>query len=49
MVVALTVELASASAFMPGLKVLGNRWVQQRAIRVARVVELGRGFEVGRG
>lgn len=34
--------------FMPGLKVLGNRWVQQRAFRVARVVELGRGFEVGR-
>ena len=49
LVVALTVELASVSAFMPGLKVLGNRLVQQREFRVARVVEFGRGFEVGRG
>ena len=41
MVVALAVELACAVKFMPGLEVFGNRLVEQRALGVARVVELG--------
>ena len=42
-VVALAVELACAGKFMPSLEVLGNGLVQQRALRVARVVEFGFG------
>ena len=44
--VALTVELDIVSECVPGLKVLGYRRAQQRAFSLARVVELGRGFEV---
>lgn len=40
-VVALPVKLACTGEFMPGLKVFGNRLVEQRALRVARVVEFG--------
>ena len=46
--IALSVKLASAGEFMPSLKVLGNLLVQQHAFRVAQLVKLGRGFEVGR-
>ena len=46
LVVALTVELDIVNECMPGLKVLGYRWAQQPAFSLARVVELGRGFEV---
>lgn len=40
-VVALAIELTCAGEFMPGLKVFCNRLVEQRALRVARVVEFG--------
>ena len=40
-VVALAVELAGTGQLKPGLEVLGYGLVQQRALRVARVVELG--------
>ena len=40
-VVALAVELACAGKFMPSRKVLGYGLVEQRALGVARVVELG--------
>ena len=40
-VVALAVELAGAGKLKLGLKVLGYGLVQQRALGVARVVELG--------
>lgn len=43
-VVALAVELACTCEFEPGLEVLGNRFVEQRALRVVRVVE----FRLGR-
>jgi hypothetical protein len=46
-VVALAVELARAGQLKPGLVVLGYRLVQQRALGVARVVELG--FDCRRG
>ena len=39
-VVALAVELTCAGELMPGLEVLGNGLVEQRAFGVARVVEL---------
>ncbi len=42
-VVALPVELACAGQIKPGLVVLGHGLVQQRALGVARVVELGLG------
>jgi len=41
--VALAVELTCAGKFQPGLEVFGNGWVQQGALGVARVVELGFG------
>lgn len=41
--VALAVELTRAGEFMPSLEVFGNGLVQQRALRVAWVVELGLG------
>ena len=41
MVVALTVELTCAGELMPGLEVFGNGFVEQRALRVAWVVEFG--------
>ena len=40
-VVALPVKLACTGEFMLGLKVFGNRLIEQRALRVARVVEFG--------
>ena len=40
-VVALPVELAGSCQRLPDLEVLGNCWVQQGALGVARVVELG--------
>ena len=40
-VVALAVELTGTCQRVPGLEVLGYGLVQQRALRVARVVELG--------
>ena len=40
-VVALAVELACTNQLKPGLEVLGYGLVQQRALGVARVVELG--------
>ncbi len=40
-VVALAIELTCAGEFMPGLEVLGYGLVEQRALGVARVVELG--------
>jgi hypothetical protein len=40
-VVALAVELACTGEFMPSLEMFGNGLVEQRALRVARVVELG--------
>jgi hypothetical protein len=46
-VIALPVELACTDEFMPGLEVLGNGLVEQRALRVARVVELGFGTRCG--
>ena len=42
-VVSLTVKLVRAGQFKPGLEMLGNGLVQQRAFRVAGVVELGFG------
>ena len=42
-VVALAVELACADHVKPGLEVVGNRLVEQRALRVARVVDFGLG------
>ncbi len=42
-VVALPVKLACAGERVPGLKVIGNRLVEQRALGVARVVEYGFG------
>ena len=39
--VALPVKLACAGKFMPSLEVLGYGLVEQRALRVARVVEFG--------
>ena len=42
-VVTLAVELAGAGQLKPGLEVLGYGLVQQRALGVARVVELGFG------
>ena len=41
MVVALAVELACTRQRMPGLKMFGNRWVEQCALWMARVVEFG--------
>ena len=41
LVVALAVELIRAGQLKPSLEVLGNVLVQQRALRVARVVEFG--------
>jgi hypothetical protein len=38
--IALAVELAGAGKFMPSLEALGYGLVEQRALRVARVVEL---------
>ena len=40
-VVALAIELTCAGEFMPGLEMFGNGLVEQRALGVARVVELG--------
>ena len=40
-VITLTVELPGAGEIKPGLGMLGYRLVQQRALGVARVVELG--------
>ena len=40
-VVALAVKLAGTGQLKPGLEVLGNGLVEQRALGVARVVELG--------
>ena len=40
-VVALPAELARAGERVPGLEVFGNRLVEQRALWVARSVELG--------
>jgi len=40
-VVPLPVELAGTCQLTPGLEVFGNRLVEQRALGVARVVELG--------
>jgi hypothetical protein len=40
-VVAMPVELARTGQLQLGLKVLGHRLVEQRAIAVARVVALG--------
>jgi hypothetical protein len=40
-VVALAVELAGAGQLKPGLEVLGDGLVEQCALGVARVVELG--------
>ena len=40
-VVTLPIELSCAGQVKPGLQVLGNGLVQQRALGVARVVELG--------
>ena len=42
-VVALPVELAGAGQLKPGLEVLGNGLVEQRALWMARVVEFGFG------
>jgi hypothetical protein len=42
-VVVLAVELAGTGERMPGLEVVGNGFVEQRALRVARVVEFGLG------
>ena len=42
-VVALPVKLAHASEIEPGLEVFGDRLVEQRALGVTRVVELGFG------
>ncbi len=42
-VVALPIELARAGQVKPGLVVLDHRLVEQRALGVARVVELGFG------
>ena len=42
-VVALAVELTSTCQRVPGLEVFGNRLVEQRALGMARVVELGFG------
>ena len=42
-VVALAVELACTGERVPGLEVLGNGFVEQRALGVARVVEFGFG------
>ena len=41
--VALAVELTCTGELMPGLEVFGNGLVQQRALRVTRVVEFGFG------
>lgn len=41
MVITLPVKLARAGKLKPGLKVLGYRLVQQRALGVARLVEFG--------
>ena len=41
MVIALAIELTCAGEFMPGLEMFGYGLVQQRALRVARVVEFG--------
>jgi hypothetical protein len=40
-VVALAVELTGSGQLKPGLKILGNGLVEQRALGVARVVEFG--------
>jgi hypothetical protein len=40
-VVALPVELAGTGQLKPDLEVFGNGLVEQRALRVARVVEFG--------
>jgi hypothetical protein len=42
-VVALAVELTCAGEFMPGLEMFGYGLVEQSALGVARVVELGFG------
>jgi hypothetical protein len=42
-VIALPIELARTGQIKPRLIVLGNGLVQQRSLRVARVVELGLG------
>jgi hypothetical protein len=42
-VVALPIEVACIGQIKPGLVVLGDRLVQQRTLRVARVVEFGLG------
>ena len=42
-VVALAVELTCADEFMPGLEMFGYGLVEQSALGVARVVELGFG------
>ena len=39
--VALSVKLAGAGQYKPGLDVFGKRWVEQRALGMARVVEFG--------
>ena len=43
MVVALAIELTCAGELMPGLEMFGYGLVEQRALRVARVVEFGFG------
>ena len=41
MVVALAIELTGTCQLKPGLEMFGYSLVQQRALRVARVVEFG--------